>query len=150
MIYALIIVVLLGIDQISKLLALKHLQDVSTIPIINNIFHFTYVENRGAAFGMLQNNQIIFVVIALIASIFGMYYLCTKKIHIVGKIGIMLLISGALGNLIDRMRLGFVVDFLDFRIVWQYVFNIADVFVVVGTILLCIFILFFESKEKVK
>ncbi|WP_024620681.1 signal peptidase II [Metaclostridioides mangenotii] len=150
MIYALIIVVLLGIDQISKLLALKHLQDVSTIPIINNIFHFTYVENRGAAFGMLQNNQIIFVVIALIASIFGMYYLCTKKIHIVGKIGIMLLISGALGNLIDRIRLGFVVDFLDFRIVWQYVFNIADVFVVVGTILLCIFILFFESKEKVK
>lgn len=150
MIYALIIVVLLGIDQISKLLALKHLQDVSTIPIINNIFHFTYVENRGAAFGMLQNNQIIFVVIALIASIFGMYYLCTKKIHVVGKIGIMLLISGALGNLIDRMRLGFVVDFLDFRIVWQYVFNIADVFVVVGTILLCIFILFFESKEKVK
>ncbi|WP_315168582.1 signal peptidase II [Metaclostridioides mangenotii] len=150
MIYALIIVVLLGIDQISKLLALKHLQDVSTIPIINNIFHFTYVENRGAAFGMLQNNQIIFVIIALIASIFGMYYLCTKKIHIVGKIGIMLLISGALGNLIDRIRLGFVVDFLDFRIVWQYVFNIADVFVVVGTILLCIFILFFESKEKVK
>ncbi|WP_027701526.1 signal peptidase II [Metaclostridioides mangenotii] len=150
MIYALIIVVLLGIDQISKLLALKHLQDVSTIPIINNIFHLTYVENRGAAFGMLQNNQIIFVVIALIASIFGMYYLCTKKIHIVGKIGIMLLISGALGNLIDRMRLGFVVDFLDFRIVWQYVFNIADVFVVVGTILLCIFILFFDNKEKVK
>jgi signal peptidase II len=150
LIYALIIVVLLGIDQISKLLALKHLQDVSTIPIINNIFHLTYVENRGAAFGMLQNNQIIFVVIALIASIFGMYYLCTKKIHIVGKIGIMLLISGALGNLIDRMRLGFVVDFLDFRIVWQYVFNIADVFVVVGTILLCIFILFFDNKEKVK
>ena len=150
MIYALIIVVLLGIDQISKLLALKNLQDVSTIPIINNIFHLTYVENRGAAFGMLQNNQIIFVVIALIASIFGIYYLCTKKIHIVGKIGIMLLISGALGNLIDRMRLGFVVDFLDFRIVWQYVFNIADVFVVVGTILLCIFILFFDNKEKVK
>ncbi|GAA0231134.1 signal peptidase II [Metaclostridioides mangenotii] len=150
MIYALIIVVLLGIDQISKLLALKHLQDVSTIPIINNIFHLTYVENRGAAFGMLQNNQIIFVVIALIASIFGIYYLCTKKIHIVGKIGIMLLISGALGNLIDRMRLGFVVDFLDFRIVWQYVFNIADVFVVVGTILLCTFILFFDNKEKVK
>jgi len=62
----------------------------------------------------------------------------------------MLLISGAIGNLIDRLRLGFVVDFLDFRIIWQYVFNIADVFVVVGTILVCIYILFFESKEKVK
>ncbi len=150
MIYALIIIVLLGIDQISKLLVLKHLQDVATIPIINNIFHLTYVENRGAAFGMLQNNQMIFVVTASIASIFGLYDLCTKKIHIVGKIGIMLLISGAIGNLIDRLRLGFVVDFLDFRIIWQYVFNIADVFVVVGTILVCIYILFFESKEKVK
>jgi len=150
LIYALIIIVLLGIDQISKLLVLKHLQNVTTIPIINNIFHLTYVENRGAAFGMLQNNQMIFVVIASIASIFGIYYLCTKKIHIVGKIGIMLLISGAIGNLIDRLRLGFVVDFLDFRIIWQYVFNIADVFVVVGTILVCIYILFFESKEKVK
>jgi len=79
LIYALIIIVLLGIDQISKLLVLKHLQDVATIPIINNIFHLTYVENRGAAFGMLQNNQMIFVVTASIASIFGLYDLSALK-----------------------------------------------------------------------
>lgn len=150
MIYALIIIALLAVDQISKLLVLNYLPQVSTVPIIGDIFHLTYVENRGAAFGLFQNNQIVFVIIASLAAIYGIYYLCTKKVHIVGRIGIMMLISGALGNLIDRLRLGYVVDFLDFRIVWQYVFNIADVFVVVGTILLCIYILIFESKEKVK
>ena len=70
--------------------------------------------------------------------------------HSIGKVGIMLIISGAIGNLIDRVRLGFVVDYFDFRIIWEYVFNVADVFVVVGTAMLCIYILFFEGKEQVK
>ena len=59
----------------------------------------------------------------------------------------MLIISGAIGNLIDRVRLGFVVDYFDFRIIWEYVFNVADVFVVVGTAILCIYILFFEDER---
>lgn len=92
----------------------------------------------------------IFVVVAIVASIFGLYYLHTKKMHSIGKVGIMLIISGAIGNLIDRVRLGFVVDYFDFRIIWEYVFNVADVFVVVGTAMLCIYILFFEGKEQVK
>ena len=99
---------------------------------------------------MFQNNQMIFVVVAIVASIFGLYYLHTKKMHSIGKVGIMLIISGAIGNLIDRVRLGFVVDYFDFRIIWEYVFNVADVFVVVGTAMLCIYILFFEGKEQVK
>lgn len=113
--------------------------------------HLTYVENRGAAFGMFQNNQIIFIIVALVASIYGLYYLHTKKVDTVGKVGILLIISGAIGNLIDRVRLGFVVDYFDFRIIWEYVFNIADIFVVLGTILLCIYILFYDdNKEKQK
>lgn len=147
MVYELIIVLLIGIDQLSKLWALDYLKEIGSIPIIQNIFHLTYVENRGAAFGMLQNNQIIFIIVALAASIYGLYYLHTKKVNIIGKSGIILIISGAIGNLIDRVRLGFVVDYFDFRIIWEYVFNVADVFVVVGTILLCIYILFFEDKE---
>ncbi|MGL5328289.1 MAG: signal peptidase II [Peptostreptococcaceae bacterium] len=151
MIYELIIAILIGLDQISKYWALNYLKEVGSIPVIENMFHLTYVENRGAAFGMLQNNQMVFVVVALLASIVGLYYLHTKKIHhISGKVGILLIISGAIGNLIDRVRLGFVVDYFDFRIIWEYVFNVADVFVVVGTILLCIYILFFEDKEMVK
>ena len=151
MIYELIILLLVGIDQLSKILALKYLKNVESIPIIQNMFHLTYVENRGAAFGMFQNNQIIFVIVALVASIYGLYYLHKNKVNILGKVSILLIISGALGNLIDRVRLGFVVDYFDFRIIWEYVFNVADIFVVLGTILLCIYILFYDdNKEKQK
>ena len=143
--YEIIIAILIGLDQIIKYWALNSLKEVNSIPVINNIFSLTYVENRGAAFGMLQNNQSIFVVVAILASVFGLYYVHTKKVNNLGKIGILLVISGAIGNLIDRVRLGFVVDYLDFHIIWSYVFNLADCFVVVGTILLCLYII--TSKE---
>lgn len=150
MIYELIIVLLIGIDQISKVWALSYLKEMNSIPIIEDVFHLTYVENRGAAFGMLQNNQSIFIIVALTASVFGLYYLHTKKVNLLAKTGIILIISGAIGNLIDRVRLGFVVDYFDFRFIWEYVFNIADIFVVVGTIVLCVYIIFFEEEKQVK
>jgi len=148
LLYISIIICLIGLDQLSKYFALKYLTSVGSIPVIENIFHLTYVENRGAAFGMLQNNQIIFVIVASIATIVGLYYLYTNKdLNFMAKASIILILSGAIGNLIDRVRLGFVVDYFDFRIFWQYVFNVADVFVVVGTILLCTYIIFFEGKK---
>lgn len=147
MLYEFIIVLLIGIDQAAKLWAISSLKNVKSISVIENVFNLTYVENRGAAFGILQNNQWIFVIVAVLASAYGLYYLHNKKVNIVGKCGILLIISGALGNLIDRVRLGYVVDFFDFTIVWEYVFNIADVFVVVGTILLCIYIMFLDNKK---
>ena len=143
--YEIIIAILIGLDQIIKYWALNSLKEVNSIPVINNIFSLTYVENRGAAYGMLQNNQSIFILVAAVASCFGLYYLHSKKVNNLGKIGILLVISGAIGNLIDRVRLGFVVDYLDFHIIWSYVFNLADCFVVVGTILLCLYII--TSKE---
>ena len=143
--YEIIIAILIGLDQIIKYWALNSLKEVNSIPVINNIFSLTYVENRGAAFGMLQNNQSIFILVAAVASCFGLYYLHSKKVNNLGKIGILLVISGAIGNLLDRVRLGFVVDYLDFHIIWSYVFNLADCFVVVGTILLCLYII--TSKE---
>ena len=143
--YEIIIAILIGLDQIIKYWALNSLKEVNSIPVINNIFSLTYVENRGAAFGMLQNNQSIFILVAAVASCFGLYYLHSKKVNNLGKIGILLVISGAIGNLIDRVRLGFVVDYLDFHIISSYVFNLADCFVVVGTILLCLYII--TSKE---
>lgn len=146
--YEVIVAILIGLDQIIKYWALNYLQGQGSISIINNIFNLTYVENRGAAFGMLQNNQTIFIVVAAITSCYGLYYLHTKKVNNIGKIGIILVISGAIGNLIDRVRLGFVVDYLDFHIIWSYVFNLADCFVVIGTILLCIYIVKSEENEK--
>ena len=145
--YELMIILLIGIDQIVKNWALNELKYKGAITVIENVFNLTYVENRGAAFGMLQNNQTIFILVAAIASIFGLYYLHTKKVNNLGKIGILLVISGAIGNLIDRVRLGFVVDYLDFHIIWSYVFNLADCFVVVGTILLCLYIITSEEKK---
>ena len=147
MAYILTIIALIVIDQISKYLALNNLANIGSIPIIENIFHLTYVENRGAAFGMFQNNQIVFIIVAVVASIVGLYYIYKKKLNLLGNISILLIISGAIGNLIDRVRLGFVVDYFDFRFIWDYVFNVADIFVVVGTILLCIYIIVFE-KDK--
>ncbi len=79
MLYILIIILLIGLDQLSKIWVLNNLVDVSTIPIINNVFHLTYVENRGAAFGLLQNNQWIFITVALLATVFGYTILIQEK-----------------------------------------------------------------------
>ena len=138
--YEIIVAILIALDLVIKYWALNYLQGVESIPVINNIFNLTYVEIRGAAFGMLQNNQSIFIIVAAIASCYGLYYLHSRKMNNIGKIGVLLVISGAIGNLIDRVRLGFVVDYLDFHIIWSYVFNLADCFVVIGTGLLCIYI----------
>ena len=142
LIYEVIIAILIGIDQAIKYGVLNVLKEKGSISVIDGVFHLTYVENRGAAFGMLQNNQIIFVIIAGLATVIGLYWLHKnkEKINIIGKASIIMIVSGAIGNLIDRLRLGFVVDYFDFRIIWQYVFNFADILVVCGTILLCFYI----------
>ena len=147
--YEAIIAILIGLDQVIKHWALNSLKDMETVPVIKNIFNLTYVENRGAAFGLFENNQMIFVVVALIASIAGLYMLHSKKINSkICKFSIVLIIAGALGNLIDRVRLDFVVDYFDFVFIWNYVFNLADCFIVVGTILLCIYVVLFDSNTK--
>ena len=91
--YEIIVAILIALDQIVKYWALNYLKEVESIPVINNIFNLTYVENRGAAFGMLQNNQTIFIIVAAVASCFGLYYLHSKKVNNLGKIGILLVIS---------------------------------------------------------
>lgn len=152
--YELAIILLIGIDQFVKMWALNELKYKGAITVIENVFNLTYVENRGAAFGLFQNNQIVFVAVAIIASIVGLYVLHSNKINSkICKFSIVLIIAGALGNLIDRVRLDFVVDYFDFVFIWNYVFNLADCFIVVGTILLCIYVVFFDDntkKEKIK
>ena len=150
MIYEVIIAVLIGIDQIIKHAVLENLRAIGSIPIINGVFHLTYVENRGAAFGMLQNKQYILAIVAIIAIIMGLYYFHKNKDSLVkfGKASIIMIISGAVGNLIDRIRLGFVVDYFDFRIIWQYVFNFADILIVCGTILLCLHVILYDADYK--
>ena len=143
--YEIIIAILIGLDQIIKYWALNFLKEVNSIPVINNIFSLTYVENRGAAFGMLQNNQSIFILVAAVASCFGLYYLHSKKVNNLGKIGILLVISGAIGNLIDRIFRGSIVDFIG---IGNFpIFNLADAFLVIGWFLLIISVLIIFNRD---
>jgi signal peptidase II len=123
---------------------------VETYPLINNVFHLTYVENRGAAFGILQNRQWFFILITFIVLAVVIFYIYNKKDKLNNflLIALAMIVGGAIGNLIDRMIRGFVVDFFDFTLINFAVFNIADCFVVVGTILLAIYIIF-ESKKEI-
>lgn len=140
--YIVIIIVVL-LDQVSKVLALKYLKLVGSIPIIKNIFHFTYVENRGAAFGILQNQKLFFIIFALLVLSFIWFYTYNNRLNNIMIYGSSLVAGGIIGNLIDRIRLGFVVDYI--HVVNFPVFNIADSAVVIGIILVGIFILKHDS-----
>lgn len=144
--YFTLISILIIIDQAIKWISRTKLTKFESFPVIDGFFHFTYVENRGAAFGMLQNKTWFFVLITLLV-VGYMIYFTKKNKNIDKKLTFVLSIitAGAIGNLIDRIWLGFVVDMFDFRGIWQFVFNFADICVVVGGILLIFLII--KDKE---
>ena len=144
--YFTLISILIIIDQALKWISRTKLTKFESYPVIDGFFHFTYVENRGAAFGMLQNKTWFFVLITLLV-VGYMIYFTKKNKNIDKKLTFVLSIitAGAIGNLIDRIWLGFVVDMFDFRGIWQFVFNFADICVVVGGILLIFLII--KDKE---
>ncbi len=116
---------ILIVDQISKNWVLSHLQAGKTIPVIKGIFHLSFVQNTGIAFGLFQNANLFFLITSFIIMLGVIYTLLhtgkdEKKLHVL--LGMVL--GGAMGNIVDRIFLGYVVDFLDFRI-WP-VFNVAD------------------------
>ena len=144
--YFTLISILIIIDQAIKWISRTKLTKFESYPVIDGFFHFTYVENGGAAFGMLQNKTWFFVLITLLV-VGYMIYFTKKNKNIDKKLTFVLSIitAGAIGNLIDRIWLGFVVDMFDFRGIWQFVFNFADICVVVGGILLIFLII--KDKE---
>lgn len=141
--YIIIIAVVL-FDQLSKVLTLKYLAPIKDIPIIKNVFHLTYVENRGAAFGMLQNQKVFFVVTTIIILGAIYFYVRNNKPNRFMTISLSLIVGGALGNFIDRIRLGFVVDYFNFTLINFPVFNIADSAVVIGAFLVSIYIIKYD------
>lgn len=139
-------VVLAAADQLIKVLVLGHLKPVGSISIIDNFFSLTYVENYGAAFGILQNQKWLFIVLTAIISCIIIYALFAYKSHtFLSYSAAILILAGGIGNIIDRIRLGFVVDYLSFSF-FSPVFNFADCCVTVGTVLLIIHVLFFSEK----
>ncbi len=145
-------VILAGIDQLSKLAVLRYIKPEDTIPLLKGIFHLTYCENRGAAFGILQGRfGLLFITTLLVIIAVTVYMIKKRPQSLTLTTAVTLLIGGAIGNLIDRVCRGFVIDFLDFRLIHFPIFNIADCFVVCGAILLVIYVLFIEEhKDKNK
>lgn len=145
--YEISILVLILLDQISKSVFKYILEPVGSIKVIDGFFNLTYVENRGAAFGIMQGKQWFFVIIGIAVISFGLYFIHKKNISKHMKISIAMIVSGGVGNMIDRIFRGYVVDFFDFRFIWSYVFNVADIYVVVGTLILCVLIFLDEKRE---
>lgn len=150
--YAIIILLLLSIDQLTKS-AMKSLANgivgYST-RIISNFFRLTYVENYGGIFGIFQGHIRVFTVISTILIIY--IYLTElknfNKYTPLTKIGVIFIVAGALGNMVDRFFRGYVIDMLDFRGIWQFVFNFADVYIHIGIYLVIIAYLIKRGKKK--
>lgn len=133
------------IDQIIKHIVTENMRAGETIPIVQNAFHITYILNPGAAFGILENARIFFIAATFLVLAIGFYvFPKLKKQEKFIRYGSISLLAGAVGNLIDRIQNGLVVDFIDFRI-WP-VFNIADIAICLGAVLVVYSVI--NSKEE--
>ena len=129
-------------DQITKWLTIRFLVSGSSVEIIPRILSLTYVENRGAAFGILAGARWFFIAVtALVVAALIVYGIIKKPVSKLYKISAPLIIAGAVGNLIDRVFRGFVVDMIEATFIDFPVFNVADCCVVIGSVLFCLYIL---------
>lgn len=144
------LILLIVLDQYTKLLAVEQLKNQNAFVIWNKVLEFRYLENRGAAFGMLQNQMLFFIfmaVIILLAITFVILKMPLEKKYRYMHIFLVLIAAGAIGNLIDRLSFGYVVDFIYFVLIDFPIFNVADIYVTVGTALLIFFISFYYKEE---
>ena len=148
-----LILVLTAIDQLSKL----YMYNMSggeigySIPIINDFFQLTYIENHGGIFVVFQGkiNYFTIISIVLIAYVVITEIKNFKKYKFPIKLGISIITAGALGNMIDRIFRGFVIDMIDFRGIWGFIFNIADTYIHIGLYII-LFTLIKDEYEKMK
>lgn len=147
---AVLTVLLVALDQWTKYLAVLFLKDQDPFVIIDGVFELHYLENRGAAFGIMQGQQVFFLVIALVVLLAVVYLFCKMskdaKFVPIRLIAIAVL-AGAWGNMIDRVRLGYVVDFFYFKLINFPIFNVADIYVSVGMVILALLIFFYYKDE---
>ncbi|MBM3243217.1 MAG: signal peptidase II [Candidatus Omnitrophica bacterium] len=125
---------ILALDQLTKFLITENLALHESIPVVNGIFSLTLIHNRGAAFGIFKNQLYLFVFVSLVTICLIFFVLKNNRSNRLYSFSLSLVLGGALGNLIDRVFLGYVVDFLDFHI-WP-VFNVADSAITCGTFIL--------------
>lgn len=145
--------VLVLADQISKTIVVRTMSLYETVPVIQNFFHFTYITNDGMAFGIdFPFGYYIFSGVSILLTLFLFWYLWSvRNDFIMIRLGLAMIIAGAIGNLIDRLLLGEVIDFLDFMIgdFHWYIFNFADSYVTIGMTLILIDGIILEKKRKI-
>ncbi|MDO4167518.1 MAG: signal peptidase II [Eubacteriales bacterium] len=142
--------ILVILDQYTKYIAIHHLKDTTGVEIIPGIFRLEYLENRGAAFGIFQGQQILLLLITvgILLLLAGLYYKTpVQRKYIPMQITILCIAAGAVGNMIDRIGRQFVVDFFYFYVINFPVFNVADCYVVIGVALAVLLILFYYKEE---
>ena len=144
-------ILLILFDQWTKSLAVANLMNQEPFVIVKDVFQLRYLENRGAAFGMMQGQQTFFVISALIAVVVITYVYFKlpweKRFHPLRAV-VLFIAAGAVGNLIDRLILGYVVDFFYFELIDFPIFNVADIYVTCATIILALLILFYYKEDE--
>lgn len=148
-----IVLCLTFLDQLTKHLAMIHLKDQPAIPLIKGVLELQYLENRGAAFGILQNQKVILLIVSVL--FIGVILFFLNKVPDTSRYTILhvlaaAVIAGGVGNMIDRFRQGYVVDFIYFSLIDFPIFNVADIYVVTATILVFVLLLFVYKDEELK
>lgn len=144
-----VIVASVFLDQLTKMLAVVYLQGEPSFPLWRDVLHFTFVKNEGAAFGMLSDQRWVFMVFSTVAIVALSVYLfrfCREGMW--AKVAMAMIIGGGIGNMIDRVAYGYVVDFIDFTLIHFAVFNVADSFVTVGAGILIVYFLHQQIVES--
>ena len=147
--WILIIIGSIWLDQLTKWLAVTLLQGNPSVPIIPEVFQLTYLENPGAAFGMLQNNRWVFLIVSTVGILAVLLYLLIKRpTSKLLCLSLSFIVGGGIGNMIDRVLLGYVVDFFDFCLINFAIFNVADSFVCVGAGILALWVILDTIAEE--
>ncbi|ROR29157.1 signal peptidase II [Mobilisporobacter senegalensis] len=147
------VIVLVIIDQYTKFLAKTNLENQDSIAIIKGVFELHYLENTGAAFGMLQDQILLFVIITIITILMILYLYSRipyEKHFTPLRYILIFIIAGAIGNCIDRVVNRYVVDFLYFKLIDFPIFNVADCYVSISAVLLIILFLFHYKEEDLE
>ncbi len=134
-----------GLDQLTKYLVVTNMELYESIDVIPGVFRFTYVQNKGAAFGSFDDQRWVFMLLSSVMIIGILVYIFLKKPREKLMLSaLILVVSGGIGNMVDRIFLGYVVDFIDFCAfpqIWRWVFNVADTFVCVGVGILILWLI---------
>ena len=147
------VVVLILLDQGTKLWALASLKPSHNVTLVDGFMDLEFVENTGVAMGMLDGQRGLILITTVIITIGLIWFYITmpkKKEYFPLRVSLVLILSGAIGNIIDRLFRGYVVDFFKFTFVKWYVFNVADIYVVTGVILLALMIIFVVKDEDLE